>query len=138
MVAKASVGSVTEYIAGQPAEIRAVLRAVRRAVTSAVPALEESISYRMPTYKLGGRPVLYFAGWKAHYSLYPATAALLRALGPELARAEMAKGTIRVPYSDPLPAAVVARIARFRASEVSEAPKKRRKVVRRSIAGRGR
>jgi uncharacterized protein YdhG (YjbR/CyaY superfamily) len=33
------------------------------------------ISYKIPTYKLHGRPVIYFAGWKQHYSLYLATAA---------------------------------------------------------------
>ena len=61
-----------EYIAGFPPRVRAVLRRVRSAIRKAIPGAEEAISYQMPTYKLNGRPVIYFSGWKEHYSLYPA------------------------------------------------------------------
>ena len=41
---------------------------------------QETISYGIPTYKLDGRYVLYFAGWKQHYSVYPSTDRLVAAL----------------------------------------------------------
>ena len=38
------------------------------------------ISYQIPAYKLhGGAVIIYFAGWKQHYSLYPATGPLVAA-----------------------------------------------------------
>jgi len=37
------------------------------------------ISYKIPAYKLYGGIVLYFAGWKQHYSLYPAGERMLAA-----------------------------------------------------------
>jgi hypothetical protein len=39
----------------------------------ALPGAEEVISYKISTYKLHAGPVLYFPGWRRHYSLYAAT-----------------------------------------------------------------
>ena len=112
--------SVDEYIASQPEAARGVLQRVRGAIRKAVPAAEETISYNMPTYKLHGEAMLYFAGWKRHYSLYPATARVLAAFQDELAAFEIAKSTIRFPLSEPVPAKLIGLIAKFRANEVAE------------------
>jgi uncharacterized protein YdhG (YjbR/CyaY superfamily) len=61
--------SIDEYIAAFPLPVQGVLKRVRSTIRKAVPGAEEVISYNIPTYKLHGRPVLYFAGWKQHYSL---------------------------------------------------------------------
>jgi uncharacterized protein YdhG (YjbR/CyaY superfamily) len=111
--------SVDEYIAAQPEGAQRVLQRVRAVIRKATPAAEEGISYKIPTYKLRQRPVLYFAGWKRHYSLYPASADLIAALKDDLAAYQVNKGTIRFPLSEPVPAKLIGRIARFRAKEVS-------------------
>ncbi len=100
--------SVDDYIASQPEAARAVLQRVRAAIRKAVPAAEETISYNMPAYKLHGEAMLYFAGWKRHYSLYPATARVLAAFKDELAAYEIDKSTIRFPLSEPVPAKLIA------------------------------
>ena len=92
-------------------------RAVRAAIRKGVPGVEESISYQMPTYKLGGRRVLFFAGWKKHYSLYPVTDSLVAEFKDELEPYEISKGTIRFPLSAPAPVKLIERIAKFRAGE---------------------
>jgi uncharacterized protein YdhG (YjbR/CyaY superfamily) len=92
---------------------------VRSAIRKAVPAAEEVISYKIPTYKLPGGPVLYFAGWKKHYSLYPVTERVVSAVKDELASYEINKATIRFPLSEPVPVKLIARIAKFRAQEVA-------------------
>jgi uncharacterized protein YdhG (YjbR/CyaY superfamily) len=125
--------SVDEYIAAQPESVRSALERVRAAIRKAVPLAEEVISYRMPTYKLNGRVVLYFAGWKKHYSLYPCTQTLVAAFKDDLAPCEVnGKGTVRFPLSRPLPIELIGRIARFRAQEVAgrgmTKPATRRKV----------
>ena len=111
-------GSVREYIASKPKQARAVLEQVRRAIRKAVPASEEGLSYQIPVYKLNGVAVLYFAGWKAHYSLYPASDALVAAFARELAPYKRSKGTIRLPLSEPVPVRLIERIARFRARQL--------------------
>ena len=117
---KAGFRSVDEYMAAQPAEVRRLLRRVRETIRKAIPSAEESISYRIPTYKLSGRPVVYFAGFKAHYSLYPVTAPLVAALGDAAARYEKSTGTIRFPLDEPVPVRLIARIAKLRAQETAE------------------
>ena len=63
--------------------------------------------------------MLYFAGWKQHYSLYPATGRLVAAFKRELAPYELSKGTLRLPLSEPVPLTLIERIAKFRAREVA-------------------
>ena len=126
-------GNIDEYIAGFPPAVQGVLKRVRSAIRKALPAADEAISYRIPTYKLHGRDVLYFAGWKQHYSLYPSTDRLVAAFRERLAPYEVNnKGTIRFPLSEPVPVKLIEGIAKFRAKEVAErkkmkaaAPKKR-------------
>ena len=81
-MAKTNLRSVDDYIASQPEATQAVLKRVRGIIRKALPAAEEVISYQIPTYKLRGQAVVYFAGWKQHYSLYPTSAALVKAFKP--------------------------------------------------------
>jgi uncharacterized protein YdhG (YjbR/CyaY superfamily) len=118
-MAQADFKSVDEYIASLPDAAQSILGRVRSAIRKALPEAEEVISYKIPTYKMQGDVVLYFAGWKQHYSLYPATARVVVAFKDELAPYEVHKGTIRFPLSQPVPANLIGRIARFRAQEVA-------------------
>jgi uncharacterized protein YdhG (YjbR/CyaY superfamily) len=119
-MAKTDFRSVDEYIGTYPQDVQATLQRVRRAIRKAVPGAAELISYQIPAYVVRPGPVLYFAGWKAHYSLYPATAALVAAFKDDLAPYEVSKGTIRFPLSQPVPVNLIERIARFRAREAAE------------------
>jgi uncharacterized protein YdhG (YjbR/CyaY superfamily) len=122
-MAKTGFKPVDEYIASQPKAAQRVLRRVRSAIRKAVPNAEETIAYKIPVYKLHNRPVLYFAGWKRHYSLYPATERVVAAFHAELASYELKKGTIRFPLDEPVPVNLIGRIAKFRAKEVTERQK---------------
>lgn len=132
-MAKADSNSVDEYVASHSPDVQAILQRVRRAIRKALPGAEEGISYRIPTYKRsGGRAVIYFAGWKRHYSLYPATGRLVAAFKDELALYEISKGTIRFPLSEPVPVSLIERIAKFLAKDAAERPRaKRAKATRR-------
>ena len=118
-MAKTDFKSVDEYIASQPEAVQGILGRVRSTIREAVPAAEEVISYQIPTYKLRGAPVLYFAGWKRHYSVYPAGERIVAAFKDELASYEISKGTIRFPLWQPVPLKLIGRIAKFRAKEVA-------------------
>jgi len=118
-MARTDFKSVDEYIATQPENVQAILQRVRGTIQKAVPRAEEVISYQIPAYKLHGGAVLYFAGWKQHYSLYPASDALVAAFRNELARYDLSKGTIRFPLSEPVPVNLIERIAKFRAEQLT-------------------
>jgi uncharacterized protein YdhG (YjbR/CyaY superfamily) len=129
-LAKIDFKSVDDYIASQPEAVQSALKLVRSTIRKAVPGAEEVISYQMPTYKLHGGPLLYFAGWRQHYSLYAATGQVVAAFKNDLARYEVNKGTIRFPISEPVPVKLIERIAKFCAKEIAgrekaKAPKKR-------------
>ena len=111
--------SVDEYIAAQPEAAQRVLSRVRKSIRKAVPAAEEMISYNMPTYKLHGNRLLYFAGWKRHFSLYPATKRVIEAFEGELGSAKIVKSTLQFPLAEPVPVELIERIAMFRAKEVT-------------------
>ena len=120
---KREIESVDEYIAAQPEAAQRALELVRTAIRKAVPKAEESITYKMPTYKMHGERLLYFAGWKQHYSLYPATKRLIATLKNDLKPYEVVKSTVRFSLAEPVPAKLIERIAKFRAKEVSESKK---------------
>ena len=122
-MAKTDFKSVDDYITSQPEPRRDTLEQVRSAIRKALPGAEEVISYKIPAYKLHGGIVLYFAGWTQHYSLYPAGDRLVAAFKKELAPYELSKGTIRFPLSEPVPAKLIERIAKFRAKEQRERAK---------------
>jgi len=119
-MAGANPTSVDDYIATFPKPVQMVLRRVRAAIRRGLPRATEVISYRIPAYRLDGGAILYFAGWKQHYSLYPASARLTEALKRDLAPYQVVKSTIRFPLAAPVPTGLIARIARFRAREVAE------------------
>jgi uncharacterized protein YdhG (YjbR/CyaY superfamily) len=122
---KTDFKSVDEYIAAQPDAVQAVLGLVRRTIRKAMPGADEVISYKIPTYKLNGRAVLYFAGWKEHYSVYPASVPLVAAFKDELAPYQVDKGTIRFPLSQPVPVKLIEHIAKFRAQEAAARAKEK-------------
>ena len=122
-MAKIKFKSVGEYIASQPAAVQGILKRVRSTIRKAVPVAEEVISYHIPTYKLRGGPVIYFAGWKQHHSLYPATERLVAAFKDGLEPYEVNKGTIRFPFSEPVPVKLIERIAKFRAEDAAQREK---------------
>jgi uncharacterized protein YdhG (YjbR/CyaY superfamily) len=129
-MAKTDFDSVDEYIASQPEAMQGVLTRVRSTIRKAVPGAQEVISYKIPAYKLHGGPMLYFAGWRHHYSLYPATDHVVAAFKDDLAPYKVNRGTIRFPLSEPVPVKLIKRIAKFRAKELAErakatVPKKR-------------
>jgi uncharacterized protein YdhG (YjbR/CyaY superfamily) len=123
-MAKTNFKSVDEYIASQPEVVQGLLKRVRNIIRKAVPKAEEMISYQMPTYKLDGRLVLYFAGWKQHYSLYPANDHVVAAFGDALSPYEISKSTIRFPLAEPVPVKLIERIAKLRAKEAARMSKR--------------
>src|SRR5690242_2325996 len=116
--------SVDEYIAAQPEAVRPKLQLVRAAIKKAVPDAVEGIGYRIAGYKLYGKPMLYFAGFKEHYSLFAASGTFFAALEHELRGYDLRKGTVHFPLNEPVPVGLIDRIAKLRAAGIAAAMKK--------------
>ena len=102
--------TVDGYIASFPSEVGARLEQVRKAVLSRVPGAEESISYRIPTVKVDGKYLVYFAAWKHHIAMYPIPE-LPDGLEQEVRKYRAAKGTLRFPFGEPTPYRLIESIA---------------------------
>ena len=116
--------SVDEYIAAQPEPVRSKLEQVRATISRAVPEAVEGIGYRIPGYKLHGKPMLYFAGFKKHYSLFAASGTFFAALEDELKGYELGKGTVHFPLTQPVPEKLISKIAKLRAAGIAATAKK--------------
>ena len=110
--------TVEEYLADLPPDRREPVELLRRTIKAAAPEAEESIAYDMPALRShGGQFLVSYAAFKNHYSLFPASGAVVEALGEELTPFLAGKGTIRFPASRPIPAALVTKVVEIRVAE---------------------
>ena len=113
--------NVEAYLASLPADRRAVLEQLRGTINAAAPDATEGIAYQMPALRSqDGRFLLSYAAYKAHYSLFPASAAVVQALGDDLTPYLAGQGTIRFPASRPIPLDLVTKIVQIRVAEHEE------------------
>jgi uncharacterized protein YdhG (YjbR/CyaY superfamily) len=112
-----STATVSDYIANTPPKARKALKQLRAAIRAAAPGITERISYRIPTFELDGRYILYIAAFREHVSVYPVTAGMVAKYGNAIAPHRAGKGTLRFPLNAPIPVALVAKLAKVRVQE---------------------
>jgi uncharacterized protein YdhG (YjbR/CyaY superfamily) len=117
MAARSSASDIDSYIAEFPPEVRALLEEMRALIREAAPEATETISYSIPTFDLAGRHLVHFAAFKTHLSFYP-TGGGADAFRAELGAYAGGRGTVQLPYDDPLPADLIRRIVRYRVERV--------------------
>jgi uncharacterized protein YdhG (YjbR/CyaY superfamily) len=108
--------TIDEYIRTFPPEVQARLQKMRQTIRKAAPQAMEAISYQMPTFKLHGRNLVHFAGYKRHIGFYPVPSGVA-AFKKELAPYVQGKGSVQFPLDRPLPYELVKRIVAFRVKE---------------------
>ena len=98
----AKFASVDDYVAAQPPDVQRVLEEIRNRVAAAAPGVAESISYDIPTFKVGGKVVIYVGAWKNHVAVYPVPEGDAQ-LQHDVAPYRSGKGTLRFSRTEPFP-----------------------------------
>jgi uncharacterized protein YdhG (YjbR/CyaY superfamily) len=106
--------TIDDYIAAFPPEVQSILEKIRMTIQEAVPDAEETISYGMPTFTRKGI-LVHFGAFKKHIGFYPPVRD--EALRREAAIYEGEKGNLKFPLDQPMPYALIARIAKARVKE---------------------
>ena len=114
----AKPANVDAYLATLPDERRAAMSMLRNAINAAAPEATETIAYGMPALRShGGQFLVSYDAYKKHYSLFPASQAVIEALGEELAPFLSGSGTIRFPADRPIPTGLITKIIKIRFAE---------------------
>ena len=109
--------SIDEYMADVPEPARSTLSRIRAVIRAAAPAdAVETISYGIPTFKYKG-PLIGFAAFSKHCSLFPMSAAVIESFKKELRDFETSKGTIRFPVDKPPPDALLKKLVKARVAQ---------------------
>jgi uncharacterized protein YdhG (YjbR/CyaY superfamily) len=108
--------TIDEYIAGFPNDVQEILEKIRMTIRKAAPDAEETISYKIPTFNLKGKYLIYFAAYKKHIGLYPVPAGDAE-WKEELSAYKTGKGTLQFPLDKPIPYKLITKIVKFRAKE---------------------
>jgi uncharacterized protein YdhG (YjbR/CyaY superfamily) len=107
-----------EYFASQPLPVRKRLKEIRDIVRALAPDAVEVFSYGIPGFRLNGKPLVWYAAFTHHTSLYPMTAAIRRPHAAALKGYKMSTGTVQLPLDKPLPVTLVKKLVKARLAEV--------------------
>ncbi|MFR5632009.1 MAG: iron chaperone [Monoglobales bacterium] len=101
--------TVDEYISAQEEEQQVYLAQVRKAIHEAIPEAEEKISWSMPTF-WKQHNIIHFAANKKHIGIYAGVQAVIE-FAEQLSPYKTSKGTIQIPYEEPMPLELIGQIA---------------------------
>lgn len=108
--------SIDEYIQNFDPETQEILQKIRKIIQNVAPEAVEAISYQMPTFKLNGKNLVHFAGYKHHIGFYP-TPSGMTTFDAEFSKYKHAKGSAQFPLDQTIPYDLIEKIVRFRVEE---------------------
>ena len=110
------VKDIDKYIAGFPKEVQEKLERLRIFIKKLAPEVTETINYQIPTFVLGKRNLVHFAGYKNHIGFYP-TPSGIEAFKKELAPYKFSKGSVQFPLDKEMPWELIGKMVEFRVNE---------------------
>ena len=108
--------SIAEYIRQAPAQARPHLKRLHALLAEVAPEAQQAIKWGMPFF-IEPRFLFSFSAHKAHLNFAPSEGALLR-FARELEGHRTTKYMLQLPYDEPLPEALIRKIAKDRLREV--------------------
>jgi uncharacterized protein YdhG (YjbR/CyaY superfamily) len=111
--------TIDDYIASFPDDVQKILDEVRETIRRAAPGAVESISYQIPTYKLDDRPLIYFAGWKQHISVYPIPPGGDDSFQHAFSGYRTGRGTVQFPLDQQIPYELIAKMVELHVARIT-------------------
>lgn len=112
------MSDIDTYLKNVTSSQKKTLESIRKLVKQTVPEAEESISYGVPTFKVRNHALLYFAAYKNHMSLYPASDEMIESIGHDIAKHRTGRGTLQFSETNPIPEPVIKKIILFRLATI--------------------
>ena len=116
--AKRTFTTVKEYESVLPVHSRRMLKTIRKAIAAAVPGIEETISYNIPTFKYDGRIILSVGVWKDHVGLYPVPNGSAT-FNKAIAKYRGTKSSAHCLLNEPLPLKLIVQCVKFRLAKTT-------------------
>lgn len=110
--------TVTEYIEAAPEPAQGKLREIRAVLKKVAPHATETLKWGSPVFE-EGRILFSYSAHTSHLNFSP-TGPAMEPFKKELAAFKTGKDTIKFPYDQPLPKALIRKIAAYRAKQVRE------------------
>lgn len=110
--------NIDEYIKTFPADVQKKLQKIREIISKISPTAVETISYGMPTFKLNGKNLAHFAGYKNHIGFYPTPSGITN-FEKELAVYKTSKGAAQFKIDEDIPEKLIEKIIKFRVGEIN-------------------
>ncbi|OQB05903.1 MAG: hypothetical protein BWY19_00682 [bacterium ADurb.Bin212] len=108
--------TVEKYIASQPSKQSEILQKIRELVKAEMPDAEEAMGYGVASFRLNGKPLLYYAAFKNHIGIYPVPKADGK-LADEIKKYQTGKGTMQFILDKPIPYNFIKSLVRARRDE---------------------
>jgi len=109
---------IRAYMRRLPPESRRALQQIRAAIRSVAPGATDFFSYRIPALRFEGEPLVWYAAWRSHTSLYPIGEDITKKHAAATRRYKTAKGTIQFPLSEPPPVDLIKRLIQARIAQI--------------------
>ena len=110
------INTVDEYLSGLPDDVFQTLENIRQIIQFLVPDAEETIRYRVPSYKYKGM-LVGFGATNNHCSFFVMSSTLLNDFQDEIKDFDTSTGTIRFTPDKPIPNDLITRIVMTRLAE---------------------
>ena len=110
--------NVDEYINAAPENAKEKLREIRSILKNVAPNALEMLKWGTPVF-MEKRILFSYAAYKSHLNFMP-TGPAMEPFKEELAMYITGKDTIQFPYDEPLPKALINKIAAYRIIDVRE------------------
>jgi uncharacterized protein YdhG (YjbR/CyaY superfamily) len=109
--------SVDEYVAGFDGQARALLEALRALAHDAVPTADEAIKWGAPAWIHPSGTILFMVSGHNRHANIAFTPSTREAFDDELGDWDTGKGSVKLPYGEPVPEDLLRRMMAFRVRE---------------------
>ena len=112
------MSAIDAYLQSVTEPQRVELEKIRRIVHDIIPAIEETISYGMPTFKFKKKAVLHMAAFNDHLSLFPTGDSLPEEIEDKITKFRTGKGTLQFSETNPIPELAIQEIVTYRMQSI--------------------